>query len=127
MSAFRTVLVVQDVTDRFKMLFEPLVYDSDLVGQIVVPTGFQTDFASVPRLPLVYRAWGDRAHREAVIHDYLYRTDSIPAVSREIANQVFLEAMKSRGVPVWIRYPMYHGVCLGGGWLYHTRGVHSLY
>jgi hypothetical protein len=97
----------------------PLVYVSDLLyWPITVPVGFKTDLASVPRVPIVYEAWGNRCHREAVIHDYLYRIGADPEVSWLMANSIFLEAMKSRGVALWIRYPMYWGTCIGGwkGW-----------
>jgi hypothetical protein len=91
-----------------------LEYESDIAGTIFVPKGFNTDLASVPRVPIAYMFWGGQAHREAVIHDYLYRIDAEPSVSFEVANEVFLEAMKSRGKPWYVRYPMYWGVCLGG-------------
>ena len=44
-----------------------------LKDTITVPTGFFTDFASVPRMPFVFLLFGDVAHEAAVIHDYLYR------------------------------------------------------
>jgi len=99
----------------------PLVYESEIVGKVTVPTGFCTDLASVPRLPVVYLLWGNRAHREGIIHDYLYRCDSQPVVSFETANKVFLEAMKSRGKPWWVRWFMYAGVCAGGRPSYHRK------
>jgi hypothetical protein len=121
---------------------KPLSYYSELLKQVVtVPHGFPvgeettetangevcfyTDFASVPRVPIIWESWGDRCHRESVLHDYLYRYDSIPLVSRSIANSVFLEAMKARGVALWIRLPMYWGVCLGGWGSYHKRSVRT--
>lgn len=84
---------------------------------------FETDFASVPRVPFIYEAWGDRAHREAVLHDYLYRIDSIPVVSYSQANDIFLEAMKSTGKPWYISRFMYLGVVFGGFTSYHKRRV----
>ena len=38
------------------------------------PSGFTSDFASVPLRPGVYAVFGNRAHRPAVIHDYYCRT-----------------------------------------------------
>jgi hypothetical protein len=87
------------------------------------PTWFETDFASVPRLPVLWEMWGDRAHREAVLHDWLYRKDSVPCVAKEIADGIFLEAMKSTGKPWHISYPMYWGVKLGGFTAYHKKNV----
>ena len=102
----------------------PLIYESDVLKQTVtVPKGFQTDFASVPRIPIVYMLWGDRAHREAVIHDYLYRIDSKPIVEFGMANDVFLEAMGCRGKGLFVRKAMYWGVCMGGLSSYHKKKV----
>lgn len=125
MSEFKSELNIKlrPDSDKVYVLEQNLIYYSDLAGLIRVPAGFQTDFASVPRVPIVYLAWGSRAHREAVIHDYLYRFDATPTVSFSTANEVFLEAMKSRGKPFYIRYPMYLGVVLGGMLSYHKRRV----
>jgi hypothetical protein len=84
---------------------------------------FETDFASVPRLPLIYDLFGDRAHYESVIHDYLYCKDSFPVVEREVADKVFLEAMKLRGKSWFVRSMMYAGVRAGGWTAYHKRNV----
>ena len=109
--------------DRIWVLSSPLIYHSKILGRIQVPAGFQTDFASVPRLPLAYAMYGDRAHREGVLHDYLYRQDSIPRASFKDANSVFLEAMEVREKPFYVRYPMYLAVCAGGYPSYHKRKV----
>ena len=111
--------------DRVWILDSPLAYQSDIFGgfKVEIPAGFETDFASVPRVPIAYTLYGDRAHREAVIHDYLYRIDSVPEVSFETANSVFLEAMKCRGKSWFIRWPMYLGVKFGGYSSYHKKRV----
>ena len=109
--------------DRIWIIDSRLVYESDLVGTVIVPEGFQTDFASVPRVPLFYALFGDRAHRESVIHDYLYRSDSFPSLSRSQADNVFLEAMKCRGKGFFVRYAMWTGVRAGGWTAYHKRNV----
>lgn len=115
----------------------PLKYFSELLNcLIIVPPWFETvneetpiqdffetDFASVPRVPIVYAAWGDRAHREAVLHDYLYRVDSVPVVTKSQADSIFLEAMQSTGKPWYISRFMYWGVCIGGGSSYHAKKV----
>jgi len=77
----------------------------------------------VPRVPIFYEMWGNRAHREAVLHDYLYRKDSKPVVTKAQADSIFLEAMKSTGKSWYLRYPMYLGVVLGGSDAYHKRKV----
>jgi len=123
MSRFITNLEVK-ITDKVSTLVTPLVYESDLLGfTIVVPVGFQTDFASVPRVPVAYWFWGGRSHRESVIHDYLYRIDSIPVVSRFFADRVFLEAMEVRQKSASVRWPMFWGVRIGGLSAYHKKKV----
>jgi len=104
-------------------LLNDLVYQCENDHLIIIPTGFQTDLASVPRVPIIYMAWGDRAHREAVLHDYLYRTNSVPLVTRAEADGYFKQAMISRDQPWYIYHPMYAGVRLFGVASYHKRGV----
>jgi len=111
-------------SDTVYVLLSELVYHSTLLGyDIHIPSEFETDFASVPRIPIVYSLWGDRAHREAVVHDYLYRIDSVPITDFDLANKIFLEAMTARNKPAYVRYPMYAGVCVGGKHSYHQRKV----
>jgi hypothetical protein len=110
--------------DKIWILDSPLVYQSALLDTVInIPMGFETDFASVPRVPIAYWLFGDRAHREAVLHDYLYRIDSVPVVTFGQANDVFLEAMKVRGKGLFVRYAMYWGVVIGGYFSYHKRKV----
>lgn len=110
--------------DEVWILEKPLAYQSELLDRIVeVPAEFETDLASVPRVPIAYTAFGGRAHREAVIHDYLFRKDSDPVVTFMQANRVFLEAMKVRGKSFFVRQSMFMGVCLGGYFSYHKKKV----
>ncbi len=111
--------------DKIWILDSPLIYQSEILAgfNVEIPAGFETDFASVPRLPFFYTLFGDRAHREAVVHDYLYRSDSIPLVAFSTANSVFLEAMACRGKSWFIRWPMFLGVKFGGHASYHKRKV----
>jgi len=139
-SGFITSLSVELKSDNdcVWIVTKPLKYWSRLLDRLIVvppwfetkepdpegePSFFETDFASVPRVPFAYEAWGDRAHREAVIHDYLYRIDSVPVATYSQANDVFLEAMKATGKPLRICYPMYWGVVLGGWTAYHKKRV----
>lgn len=67
-------------------------YYSALLQRVVdVPLGFSTDFATVPKLPLVYLVHGGRYARPAVVHDFLCRQGYI---LRNRADRVFLEAMR---------------------------------
>jgi hypothetical protein len=109
--------------DKVWRLTQPLCYHSNIVGIVDVPAGFETDLASVPRIPLLWLLWGGICHREGVVHDFLYRSDALPLVKKEQADKVFLEAMAVRGKAAYVRYPMYWGVKFGGGSSYHKRKV----
>jgi hypothetical protein len=76
-------------------LTAPLVYESDMGGRIEVPTGFSTDFASVPHLIITYGLMGNRAHRPAVVHDYVTRERLF---ERHKCDAIFLEAMLHEGI-----------------------------
>ena len=129
MSQFITELEIGLKNEGVWVLKKPLLYYSTLLKskskqpQVAVPEGFECDLASVPRIPFVYAAWGGRVHREAVLHDYLYRIDSNPVVSFSTANRVFLEAAELRKKPWIVRWPMFFGVTLGGYFSYHKRRV----
>jgi hypothetical protein len=110
-------------SDDVWIIRAPLIYHSDIAGTIEVPIGFETDLSSVPRIPIVFWFYGKRAHREGVIHDYLFRIDSNPGVDMSIANKVFFEAMDCRGKGIFIKYPMYWGVKFGGFSSYHKKMV----
>jgi hypothetical protein len=125
-SGFLTELDARLKGDRIWVLDAPLLYVSNILQTTVhIPIGFNTDLASVPRVPLIYEMWGNRAHREAVLHDYLFCSDSDPDVSFAQANSMFLEAMASRGVAAHIRYPMYWAVCMCGLPRFHRRSINA--
>jgi hypothetical protein len=111
-------------SDRVWKLEAPLIYWSVLLQRkIEVPAGFYTDYASVPRIPVIWLFWGGRAHREAALHDYLFRIDSDPVVSFTEANSIFLEAMQARGKSPGVRWPMYAGVSVGAYGYFHKLTV----
>ena len=116
MSKFLTELQVRvaDNTDDGRWIVAvPLIYQSDVAGQVfIVPRGFQTDMASVPRLPLVFLLAGDTSRAASVVHDFLYSTHT---VSRQVADSVLREASAVTQVPAWRRWIMWAGVRLFGG------------
>ena len=115
MAKYLTELQTKTLNDGKWKLLKPLVYESDILKRAVtVPEGFITDFASVPRIPVIYAMVGNCSHRAAVIHDYLYRINPIPEVTRKIADAVFDEAMSVKAIPKWRRWMMWVGVRLGG-------------
>lgn len=115
MSQFTRVLSCSPLPDDTWRLNEPLIYDIGVEGsgvQVVVPEGFVTDFASIPRgLWNLFPKWGRHGHA-AVVHDYLYWAKPFP---RERADEIFLEAMGVLGTTPWKAKAMYHAVRLFGG------------
>lgn len=89
-----------------------LVYQSDVADQtFIVPRGFRTDLASVPRLPIIFLLTGDSSSEAAVVHDMLYTDKPVP---RRVADAVLREASAVTGVPWWRRNLMWAGVRLFG-------------
>ena len=125
---------------------EPLRY-LDSKGRLwIVPAGFETDLASIPRIPVVWFLWGDRVHREGVLHDFAYRINSYYHVksafgawmpvdkqlTRKEADDLLFEAIKSespchKGEPCWVSYPIWAGVRAGGWGAYHNMMVQDKY
>ena len=98
---------------RWELGADLVFYSAILQRTVTAQAGSQSDFASVPRLPLSYLLAGNTAHASAAIHDHLYRT--VPHIcTRRQADLVFLEAMKVEGVPLWRRELMYAAVRVGG-------------
>ena len=122
MSAFLTKLEVEQVDDSDKdeegrgdwRLTQPLVYQSDWLKEtLTVPVGFVTDFASVPRIPLVFDWLGDRGNLAATLHDWLY-TAPHPVADRATADRLLLEALVAQGVGRLQALSLYVGVRVGG-------------
>jgi hypothetical protein len=88
------VLRSRTLTKRpYFMVLSPLLYESELLGRtLVVPSWFQTDFASVPAAPLLYWLFGDVGGMPGVVHDYLCSEGDVP---RKVADQVFYEALRA--------------------------------
>lgn len=118
MARYITKLDVIQLEDRSHggrgtwMVQAPLAYESDKIGQVVVPVGFVTDFASVPRIPYVFDIAGDKGDMSGTVHDYLYDKDCTLPVSRRQADKVLKEGLIAQGVPKWIAFMMYVAVRL---------------
>jgi len=96
-------------------------FHSDRLGcDITVPYGFEFDWDSVPRLPIVYLLFKGRAKEEACAHDYLYVTGRAGCceIERKEADNVMRDAMVYYQRPWYVREPIYLGVRMGGwrGW-----------
>lgn len=119
-------------------------------GNIVVPEGFITDFASIPRfLWSIYPPTG-RYQEAAVIHDWLYichysnrspyfysltpnvgehpsvyksrrvKLSKFPFDNRDVCDNMFLHLMEKSGVSFRTRYTLYYAVSLFAGSLWRS-------
>ncbi len=102
----RTWIVALPVTFRYA--------GPDITIDGVVPAGFQTDFASVPRFFWRVLPPTGEYGIAAVIHDWLYQSKS---VSKREADLVFLAAMQELNVAGWKRKIMFNAV--------HWFGCHA--
>ena len=91
---FTTPLRLEATTPGRWMLTSDLIWHSD-TERYVVPAGFETDLASVPRLLRCVLNRNGASRRPAVLHDALYRTQ---VVSRARADEIFRQALEAEGV-----------------------------
>ena len=80
--------------------------------KFLVPRGFETDLASVPRILWSIFPPHGQYSKAAVLHDYLYRVSKL---SRAHCDRIFLDCMEALGVPLVQRRAMYLGVRMFGG------------
>jgi hypothetical protein len=108
---FNTPLKNRDGRQLYRVI-EPFIYESDIAGKtIIVPAGFVTDLASIPRLPIVYRELEQLADMPGVPHDFCYSTGFL---DRDTADLMLKEACLLIGLSAWKAWAIYAGVRVGG-------------
>ena len=123
MSRFTGMLATRELDIDLETweLLEDLVWEVGDIGTditLVVPKGFATDGATVPKpLSYVIARWG-RYRRAACLHDQLCQwiskgEPSIFAPTRWWADQYFWEACEACGVSLPMRWILYAGVRIG--------------
>jgi hypothetical protein len=114
-------LTVQEDGDKHWLLTAPLHYQG-AVDFFTVPSGFRTDFASVPRIFQSLVPATGRWTKAAVLHDWLVKVDNI---SPRDADGIFRRVLREEGVGPVTRWLMWAGVRWGAlanparrrGWL----------
>ncbi len=117
MSSFTTPLILSPQPNgRDWKLFRSFTYH---IGtkysreKIMVPAGFITDFATIPKLFLWWLPYWAKYNKAPVIHDQLYKTKQIMGkpITQKRADDIFLEAMlvewrhhKSRHLVAYLEY-----------------------
>lgn len=98
--------------------FEVWVEDADGKGwTFIVPAGFETDLASVPRAFRWVASTTDGIEA-SILHDYVYETRCL---SRDLADQLFDLMLRADSIlPSWRRWLMFKAVRLFGGSVYRS-------
>lgn len=122
MSHYMGACVLRTLADgRTRVLREAFGYRaSTLPCTVMVPEGFKTDLASIPRA-----AWSllppiGKYEAAAVIHDWLYWSQEL---SREDADAVFLDAMIYSGVGRLTRWLIFRAVRTFGGFAWRNNAA----
>ena len=116
---FKTELILRvharSIRNRPYELMRDLVYETDVLpsGLVIVPTGYTTDFASVPRAFWRIFPPGGKYRAAAVVHDFLCDESPHSCNSKQAA-RIFREAMQDLGVKRWRRAAMYRAVRMFG-------------
>lgn len=95
MSRFLTNFVCVKIYRYNEMpeLTENLVYEMNENRIFIVPKGFKTDFASIPRIFWTIIAPLGKHTLPAVLHDFLYTEGYKMGISRKEADKIFYNAM----------------------------------
>jgi len=119
MSSFTENLTVTKQKHGWKVWRKFTYYVKEKGGEeITVPLGFETDFASVPRLFWIIIPPDGIYTQAAVLHDYLYSKAGKlinKNYTRRESDGIFLQAMQILGVSWWRRVTMHRAV-RGFGW-----------
>ena len=133
---FLTPLTVTEMGEGIWKLANPFyatVQEDGVRVEIIIPAGFFTDFASVPRLPFAYLLYGGIGNRAGVVHDALYSPwtgikvfileggkEKTFEVTREWADDVLSAALRSCGIGAFARGMMWAGV-RSFGWRFYKK------
>lgn len=118
MSSFTKPLIVEvlDNGNLYKLKEEFEYYRTNSKASIIkVPKGFETNFASIPRLFWgIYPPTGGgtsktKYGKASVLHDFLYDQG---IHDRKTCDKIFLEAMEAMNVGKFTRYLFYYCVRL---------------
>lgn len=89
-------------------------FDTNTGCEIVVPEGFKTDLASVPRILHPIVSPGGAWNRAAIIHDYLYSVKGLlpsgKKLTRKQCDRIFLEISILDGANPFITVVGYYGI-----------------
>jgi len=92
----------------------PAGYQPRMSQLVVVPLGYLSDLASVPRMARrLVDAQSSTTRRPSVVHDFIY-TDQTHRFTKREADQMFYDALLEEGTPKALAWLMWKAVRLGG-------------
>ena len=121
MSQFTSPLLVEFTGGERWYLIEGFEYHVGCYPSkeiIVVPAGFDTDFASIPRVFWPILPPTGLYGKSAVVHDYTYRH---APYSRKKCDEIFLEGLEVLKVSRWKCFLIYWAVRLFGWYAWRRR------
>jgi hypothetical protein len=102
---------VAQISPKDWKLLQPLTYKGKK-EIFIIPAGFETDFASVPRIFFwLVPSYGVYT-KAAILHDYLLRENIVPSAD---ADGIFRRAMRELKVPFFRRWMMWSAVRIHSG------------
>lgn len=99
------------------VLLDDLTWTDPAGNKHVVPAGFHSDFASVPRVMRIFAMSDAISAAPAIHHDHIYRVSHI---GRRWADDLFFHALRSNGAPAWAAWSYWLAVRLFG-WRVYRR------
>lgn len=122
--------VTEIADDNWRLEDNNLVVQS-LGYSLLVPQGFETDLASIPRPLWALIAPFELGLAAPIVHDWLYRHGGMieayasygheqPPFTRAAADAFLNDIMAQDGVSAWRRHAAYAGVRVGGHWSWKT-------
>lgn len=120
---FQTRLIISDTAEPDIWIVErPLIWLDPVFGMLTVPGGFYTDLASIPR---IFRNLPDLdpagySRRPAVVHDYLYATQTKP---KAFADDFLRASLRAEGAPRMSAAAFYYAVHWFGGPSWRSDGA----
>lgn len=74
---------------------QEFVWEDEVRGTITIPVGFETDFASIPRIARWLMGSAGKCAIPAMLHDYVLTAN--PPIEQKWATGVFNRALKKAG------------------------------
>lgn len=117
------LVVRDDAQPRMWVIAEPLIWEDEQFGRIVVPLGFRTNLASTPLVVRDFDTFDPdgASRRPAALHDWNYTWHGL---DKEHADELLRESLLSVGVSPRVAETFYEAVHAFGldPWNAHSGG-----